>query len=89
MAPQTSLSPAEIQARLHQGHELMARVHQSNQQAADQLAMLGSQWAGNLHNQHQGKMAQILEDLQSATNQYQQLLDHVESGNAKFQQYDA
>jgi hypothetical protein len=89
MVQQTSLTPQEIQARLHQADELMAHVNQSNQKATDQLAMLSSYSAGGIYNRHSQHMQGILENHKQITGQYQQLIDGVKSANTAFQQYDA
>lgn len=89
MAQHTSLSPAEIQARISLGEEHMAQVHASLRQAGDQLVMLQHQWSGNNHNRHQQNMTGIIESLQATANKYQQLLDGVKSGNTNIQAVDA
>ncbi|MBO0884482.1 MAG: hypothetical protein J2P17_29945 [Mycobacterium sp.] len=89
MVQQTSLTPQEIQARLNQADEIMARVNHCNQQASDQLTTLACYSAGGIYNRHSGHMQGILENHKQIASQYQQLIDQVKSANTKFQQYDS
>jgi hypothetical protein len=87
---QTSLSPQEIQVRLNQADDAMARAHTARQRAEDAVvAMTSGPWLGNKSTNFAAGFSQHIENLTAAVNKHQHLIDTARSTSTKIQQHDA
>ena len=87
---QLSLTPQEIQTRLNQADDAMARAHTARQRAEDAvITMTSGPWLGNKSATFAATYGQHLDELTTAVNRHQALIDAAKSSAGQIQQADA